>query len=159
MVMMNWATLAMKRACESVIVEQEIEIAEMVFLGVNAPAETNIDLAEVSDEVCIEVTSACAESTRKGTGDKKRKISGFVHAARGKRSVDDGTRGAALEAAEVTRVEKLERASTANAAARGVRCPLCVLLVEDLWAKVPFSTFIDKLPLCSGGFSTKLQIH
>lgn len=133
---MNWATLAMKRACESVIVEQEIEIAEMVFLGVNAPAETNIDLAEVSDEVCIEVTSACEESMRKGSGEKKRSIHGFVHAARGRKSVDDGERGRALERAEEERVAKLERASTANAAARGVRCPLCMLLVEDLWAKV-----------------------
>ena len=33
-------------------------------------------------------------------------------------------------------VAKLERASTANAAARELRCPLCMLLVEDLWAKV-----------------------
>ena len=136
MVMMNWQTLAMKRACEAVIVEQEVDIAEMVFLGVNAPAETNIDLAEVSDEICIEVTAACSPDTRKSTGTKKRKVSGFVHAAKGKRVAQAEDRQAADEAVESERVAKLARASTANAAARQLRCPLCLLLVEDLWAKV-----------------------
>ena len=136
MVMMNWQTLAMKRACEAVIVEQEVEIAEMVFLGVNAPAESNIELSEVLDEVCIETTAACSSEMRKSTGAKKRKVSGFVHAAKGRRAAQAEDRQAAFEAAEVERVARLERESTANAAAREVRCPLCMLLVEDLWAKV-----------------------
>lgn len=136
MVMMNWQTLAMKRACEAVIVEQEVDIAEMVFLGVNAPAESNIELSEVSDEICIEITAACTSDMRRSTGAKKRKVSGFVHAAKGKRSSPAEDQQAAIEAAEMERVAKIERASTANAAARELRCPLCMLLVEDLWAKV-----------------------
>ncbi len=134
--MMNWQTLAMKRACEAVIVEQEVDIAEMVFLGVNAPAESNIDLSEVSDEICIEITAACTSDMRRNTGAKKRKVSGFVHAAKGKRPSQSEDRQAAIEAAEVERLAKIERASTANAAARELKCPLCMLLVEDLWAKV-----------------------
>lgn len=136
MVQMNWQTLAMKRACEAVIVEQEVDIAEMVFLGVNAPTESSIELAEVSDEICIETTAACTSDKRKSSGKKKRKVSGFVHAAKGKRASQTEDRQAALEAAEAERVAKLERSTTANAAARELRCPLCHLLVEDLWAKV-----------------------
>ena len=134
MVMMNWQTLAMKRACEAVIFENDVDIAEMVFLGVNAPVETNIDLAAVSDEVCIGVTNACPESARQG--GKERKISGFFHAAKGKRPAQQEDRRPQLEAAEAARVAKSERALTANNAARAVRCELCMLLVEDLWAKV-----------------------
>ena len=57
LIVMNWATLAMRRACEEVIVSQEVEIAEMVYLGLNSPAESRIKVEQVVDEVCNELTT------------------------------------------------------------------------------------------------------
>eukprot|EP01048_Picozoa_sp_COSAG05_P004066 COSAG05_NODE_205_length_14184_cov_81.700887_9_plen_384_part_00 len=132
----NWATVAMKKACSSVVDEMEVEIATLIYLGVNAPTSSNIDMHAVSDEICVTTTKACAEEQRRST--KVRTSTEFAHAAKGSRRQPNNTSDQLqplLQGAERNRVEREQRASKANRAARAVRCDMCMLLVEDLWAK------------------------
>jgi hypothetical protein len=76
--MMNWATLSMRRACEDAITSTGVEIAELVYLGVNAKEETGIEVGHVVDEVCIDITAACPTSLRKGKrGHARAKLAEF----------------------------------------------------------------------------------
>jgi hypothetical protein len=86
LIMMNWATLSMRRACEDVITSTEVEIAELVYLGVNAKEETGIEVGHVVDEVCIDVTAACPTSRRKGKkGHARAKLAEFQHIHKGRK--------------------------------------------------------------------------
>jgi hypothetical protein len=131
----NWATVAMKKACSSIVDEQEIEIATLIYLGVNAPRASNIDIYSVSDAICVTTSRACGEDQRRST--KVRTSTEFAHAAKGARRQAQSTEAiqTPIIAAEQNRVDREHRAVFANKAARGVKCELCLLLTEDLWAK------------------------
>ena len=132
----NWGTVAMKKACSSVVDEMEVEIATLIYLGVNAPMASNIDMQAVSDEICVTTTKACEEEERRST--KVRTSTEFAHAAKGARRQAINTSEELkplIEGAEQSRVDREQRALKANKAARAVKCEMCLLLVEDLWAK------------------------
>lgn len=89
------------------------------------------------DEICIDLTKACPASSRAAT--EKRTTSVFEVIRRGKRAAAEKVEPVTAEqlaAADTNELSKQDRAVMASKAAKATKCPLCLLLVEDLWAKV-----------------------